>query len=367
MTKPPRKSSPPAQSPARIESFGFRAAEMEPEANAAAWREAVVSLFDVSELGRGEPGPFRADIESYAMGPVLLGHTRFSGQRFTRSLEVVARSGVDHLIVQLYLTGGFQGTAGGAPMAVGAGDICVFDLAQTLETVAVASEVLTIVAPRLLVERRLPQPELLHGLVLPGRNVLASLLGRHLITLFDHAGRMTYDECVMAAEGTVALAAACMQGELERRDAIVSAPHSLSLLEARRWIDQHLEDADLSADSVAEAFGMSRATLYRLFAPAGGVAEFIRARRLHRAFFDLADPAARVSEVARRWGFSSEAVFARAFKAAYGISPRAARGAASFGGRASGAEGMTEDGRPVIGRWMRELTGRGGDGQERGR
>ena len=238
-------------------------------------------------------------------------------------------------------------------MKVEPGDICVFDLGQTLQTRALASEVLTMIIPRLLLDPRLPQPELLHGLVLTSDNVLTSLLGRHLITLFDHAGRMTFDESVSAAQGTVALAVACMQGELERRDAVLSGPHSLSLLEVRRFIDQHLTSPLLSADMIAAEFGMSRATLYRLFAPLGGVANFIRARRLHRAFFDLADPGTRVSEVARRWCFSSEAVFSRSFKAAYGISPRAARGASLLGGQHIAKVSSTDV--PVLGRWMRDL------------
>ena len=97
-----------AKKSATIESYGFRGAEMEPEANAIAWREAVSPLFNVDDLGWGQTTPFRADIESYAMGPVLLGYTRFSPQCFTRSLEVIARSGVDHLILQLYLSGAMK-------------------------------------------------------------------------------------------------------------------------------------------------------------------------------------------------------------------------------------------------------------------
>lgn len=56
-----------------------------------------------------------------------------------------------------------------------------------------------------------------------------------------------------------------------------------------------------------------------------------RGRRLHRAFFDLAATTSkgpRVSEVARRWNLGSEANFSRAFKAANGVSPKAACAAA---------------------------------------
>lgn len=344
----------------KVESFGFTGADMEPEANIVAWRTAVATLFDVDQLGRGEPGPFRADLESYAIGPILIGKTRFSAQHFSRSLEVVARSGVDHVIMQLYLAGGYQGVAGDDPIQVGPGDICVFDLANTLDTLAIASEVITLVLPRVMVEARLPQADVLHGLVLPTESALSSLLGRHLIALLDLASQMSYDECAAAAEGTVALALACLQGEMERRDALAAGPQTLSLFRIRRHIDQRLAAPDLTADTVAAAFGMSRATLYRLFAPLGGVVEYIRARRLHRAFLDLAQPGARVSEVARRWRFASEASFARAFKAAYGISPSAARVVTAQNPLRAGSAGEIA---PALSRWMRDLAQPGAAGK----
>ncbi|NJS15504.1 MAG: helix-turn-helix domain-containing protein [Sphingopyxis sp.] len=341
----------------RIDSFGFRGADMDADANAAAWQEAVSPLFAVDELGRGEPGRFEADLESYAMGPMLLGCARFSGQRFSRSMELIAHSGVDHIMVQIYLSGGFEGVAGSLPIVVNPGDICVFDLGQPFETRAIKSTNLTFVAPRILLDPRLPQPELLHGLVLKSDNVLTSLLGRHLVALFDHASHMTFDEAVAASQGTVALAVACMRGELERRDALLTEAYSHSLVEVRRYIDQQLASEALSVDSIATKFAMSRATLYRLFEPVGGVAAFIRARRLHRAFLELSDPRKRVSEVARRWHFSSEAVFARAFKSAYGISPSVARG--PMPSKGANTSIGAEQNSPVIERWMRDLVALG--------
>ena len=88
-TTGPTDASGPTGNAAPISSllpaFGFTADRMEADANVAAWREAVATLFDVDELAADEPGPFRADITSYAMGPVLIGLSRASGQRFRRT------------------------------------------------------------------------------------------------------------------------------------------------------------------------------------------------------------------------------------------------------------------------------------------
>lgn len=339
-----------------LPTFGFVADQMEADANVAAWREAVATLFDVDELAAGEPGPFRADITSYAMGPVLVGLSRASGQRFRRTPETIARSGVDHIILQLYLKGGYDGIAGSRPIRVCAGDICLFDLAQTLETRATAFENITLVVPRPMFGAHLLRVDDLHGLVVPGSGVIARLLAGHLTALLEFAPRMTLDECQSVVEGTVSLLAACLRNELERVEADTDHPvmANASLLRIRQHIEASLGSEYLSASSVATHFGLSRASLYRLFAPVGGIADYIRGRRLHRAFFDLAGSDARslrISEVARRWQLGTDAHFTRSFKAAYGITPRAAREAALLGVR-RGNDGAST---ATITRWMREI------------
>jgi len=341
-----------------VPSFGFVAEDMGADENIAAWREAVATLFDVDELASGEPGRFRADIRSYALGPVLLGLSRASSQRFLRTPETIARSGVDHIILQLYVRGGYDGRAGDAAVRVRAGDICLLDLAQTLETRATAFENLTLVVPRPMFDAHLIRVEDLHGLVLPGDGALARLLARHLAALFEAAPQLTLDQCQSVVEGTVSFIVACLKGELERRDADHSAAADASLFRIRQYIEAHLADAELSANALAAHFGLSRASLYRLFMPIGGVADYIRSRRLHRAFFDLAATTSRnvrIGEVARRWQLGTDAHFTRLFKAAYGVTPRTAREAALLGVRTQSGPDRADEATSTLTRWMRDM------------
>jgi AraC-like DNA-binding protein len=348
-----------------LPSFGFLSEQMRTEDNIAAWRETTATFFDVDELAAGESQPFRADLRSYALGSILLGMTRASGQRFRRTPQTIARSGVDHLILQLYVKGGYEGVAGATPIRVEPGDICLLDLAQTLETRARAFENVTLVVPRPMFDARLLQVDDLHGLVLPASGALAPLLARHLSALFEYAPRMTFDECQAVVEGTVSLVAACLKGELERRYADRNVTANASLFRVRQHIEAQLSNPDLSADAVAMQFGLSRASLYRLFAPIGGIAEYIRGRRLHRAFFDLAATGARgvrISEIARRWHLGTDAHFTRSFKAAYGITPRAARAAALIG--VTPPDGP-DHGASTVTHWMRKIAApRTGDERE---
>lgn len=94
----------------------------------------------------------------------------------------------------------------------------------------------------------------------------------------------------------------------------------------RRSIDLRLGDPGLRPGAIARDHHLSRRQLYRLFAADGvGVADWIRARRLERCARDLRDPALAhesITTIALRWGFVNPSHFSRAFRAAYGTTPR---------------------------------------------
>ncbi|MGW5265624.1 helix-turn-helix domain-containing protein [Microbispora sp. NPDC004025] len=91
----------------------------------------------------------------------------------------------------------------------------------------------------------------------------------------------------------------------------------------------------LTPETIAAAHQISVRHLYTLFAEQGlTVAAWIRRCRLEQCHRDLADPRRRslpIQSVAARWGFTDAATFSRAFRAAYGMSPRDHRDLAAAG------------------------------------
>ena len=91
-----------------------------------------------------------------------------------------------------------------------------------------------------------------------------------------------------------------------------------------KYIETHLDDPNLGPLQICDLFNMSRAILYRMFERDAGVRRFIQDRRLYCAMWDLALSGVRrgrLSQVAERWGFSSDANFNRAVKLAFGMPP----------------------------------------------
>jgi AraC-like DNA-binding protein len=98
-----------------------------------------------------------------------------------------------------------------------------------------------------------------------------------------------------------------------------------------RFIDAHIERHDLGPRLVARHFGLSERQLYRVTTTMGCTpAALIWSRRLERArgLLDAEPGSARVLDVALRCGFKDGAHFSRAFRRAFGRSPRESRAGA---------------------------------------
>jgi AraC-like DNA-binding protein len=120
-------------------------------------------------------------------------------------------------------------------------------------------------------------------------------------------------------------------GQGQHESTCVAAPLE-SFTTISRFIEANLARRELNVEKIASTFGLycvnvclSRASLYRLFEPVGGVACYIRSRRLVRARNELTGPGLqdrRIGPIAYRAGFESIAAFNRAFREAYGEPPR---------------------------------------------
>ncbi len=105
-----------------------------------------------------------------------------------------------------------------------------------------------------------------------------------------------------------------------------AALRAAQLHRVQQTIEALLAEPELTLGGVAEAACVSPRQMQKLFASVGQTfTGYVRQRRLERCRLDLASPreAKRsISEISFRWGFNGSAHFSRAFRAAYGVSPR---------------------------------------------
>ena len=109
----------------------------------------------------------------------------------------------------------------------------------------------------------------------------------------------------------------------ERADIRRTARQAL-MRRIQAYIEHNIGSLDLSVTDILRTFGVSRASLYRMFEESGGVREYISNRRLYRAILDLTNrPVLRgdIAKTAETWGFSSDANFSRAVRRQLGVAP----------------------------------------------
>ena len=100
--------------------------------------------------------------------------------------------------------------------------------------------------------------------------------------------------------------------------------HVQELVEEIDWCIREQKDAPLTLSYLAGKLGYSEYHVSKKFREISGMRlrDYLRCRKLAFALKDIRDTKDGILDIALRYGFSSHEAFTRAFKEAYGISPR---------------------------------------------
>jgi AraC-like DNA-binding protein len=316
----------------------------------ALWREALSPTHAAALPADSDPDTFRAFAQGWNLGPALVFETRATAQLLSRAPAAIRADQVDHYLIRLQRQGRWRGETGDRATDVAADSIVVLDMARPTAALGTGIDNVNLILPRDLLDGVLP-PFDMHGLVLAGAP--AALLRSHLVALTEALPHIPQAHAPAIARATCSLVAACLAPSADAA-ARARAPLALSrLAEIRRHIDRHIGSPGLSPGTIGKALGLSRSALYTVCEPEGGVAALIQRRRLERIRKILADPQdrRRISEIADQHGFVSRAHFSRAFRAAFGLSPREVRAGAQ-----PPRERNAEEGGQVYEMWIRALS-----------
>jgi AraC-like DNA-binding protein len=173
------------------------------------------------------------------------------------------------------------------------------------------------------------------------------LLADYMTLLESNLSNLTADDASRLNDAVQAMVEACVAPSADR---LVKAGSqiNLTLMErVRRAVGKHLRSHTLGPDKLCREAATSRSQLYRLLEPEGGVAAYIKRRRLRESFAILCDVSnnSSIGTVAEMMCFADASSFARAFRREFGMTPKEVR-AASLGGlspampKAAGARGI---------------------------
>ncbi|PZA13937.1 AraC family transcriptional regulator [Rhodopseudomonas palustris] len=291
-------------------------------------RAATTDICDVTPLG--PPADFHITSTTRLAGGWLLIDTASPPLQYDRSAAHVARGGLDHYQFTLCLQGQMRFASGRREITLQPGDICLIDMAKPNRTVLIGdgdqrSRLVTLIVPRLLLVPRLAHPDSVTATLLPAADRRARLLADQFAVLLQQS-----DSANAAADSKTAVEFMCdVMAEVagrstDARGAVGRAERELLLAAIKHHIDTHLDTGALSVDGLVRRFQVSRASLYRLFGPDGGLARYVQDQRLNRALRLLITPGARgqrLIDLAVDLQFSGDSTFVRAFRRQFGMTP----------------------------------------------
>jgi len=290
------------------------------------WRESLSRSWEMDIQPQHMPA-FQAEVAMWKADCLLVGSSTFGPtQTRVRRDANIRQDQLDHYRLIMLREGQFRCEAGGQEVTLSPGRFVITDMAAPELNVSCCKASILYV-PRDVLESALPRPVRLHGA--SPVNACADLLSGHLSSLLNAMPQMSGPEVAGVTRATVNLLAASLAQSPDNLDAAQPAIDSVMLRRVRQYIAQNLVDERLSVEQICAHLRVSRSTLYRLFVHLGGIADYIRERRLARVHQILSSGQhlrQNLAHLAEQNGFRSATQFSRAFKQQFGYSPSEATG-----------------------------------------
>lgn len=297
-----------------------------------AWQEMCSQSAVPLALKAEHPSSFNAHSGNAELGSAVLQTLRFSSHRASRTPALIRRSDPEACAAVLVVRGTLGVEQAGTSSLVPEGDLVLYDSSYPFSFQAGdgpgLTEVLLVRVPKRLLPARDERLKQLVACRLSGSRGFGALTAQ---TMAAARRQMQYCSAADAARLGVVLTDLVSALIGHHLDEPGGAPPAESgadmvLLAIENFIAQHLHDPDLGPGTVASAHHISVRYLHHLFERRDTtVAAYIRRQRLEMVRRELADPArgdVPIHAVARRWGFPDQAALSRAFRGAYGETPR---------------------------------------------
>lgn len=296
----------------------------------AACRELLASMFDLETALLDQRADYTMEFALFDYGPIKLGKSwaTTAPSIMVRDARLIARSRVDHFHIQYYRGNSFTMIADDVERQVEAGDICMLDLARPAMLKTERIDNLSIIVERGLLAPLLADVDDVHGLVLARDSEAGVAVREHLDDMWRQAPDLSIAQGLELSHSTAALLAAVIRSNSQSRAVSRAALRQSQFRAICRRIDRRIANPGLGPDMLVRDFHITRPTLYRMFAPHGGIGRYILSCRLIGIMRDLSDPSLaqeKIDAIVQRWGLTNHSAAGRAFREAYGMTPSQCR------------------------------------------
>ena len=291
------------------------------------WRFIMGQWFLPHEMTMLDGPGFNGMLRARAIGPMQVAEATADAHHVARTAKLCARSETDYYKVGMPLRGYCLLTQDGREAPLLPGDIAVYDTSRPYSlTFNDTCQMALLMFPQRFLRLSRDDMSGVTASRISGRHGMGTLASPLLRNLVLHVDEFSDDQSMQIADNVFDLLATAFCERLGKSVTPVVGTTQTLLLRIKAFIENHLDDSDLTPDTVAAATHISTGYLHKLFRMHGStVSRFIRERRLEHCRRDLVAPdnfALPVSSIGARWGLIDAAHFSRVFKATYGVSPR---------------------------------------------
>lgn len=302
------------------------------------WLESSRHAYHPVEIRSPDRERFCARMWGYELGPISLFRIVAAANTMIRTSRAIASGDPECLHLEVILSGQINAAQEGRTGIARSGDMISYETSHPAVFRADRPfETLVVRVPRSLLGREAEEISSLTAITLSGGDPLpraAAGFFRRLAAGLE-ARAVPTEEAPAAVESTVELIRS-----LYSRSGAGDEPRHLRsraeiLLSIESFIEANLGDPDLDPDDIARATFISTRYLHKLFEFEGtSVCRWVRRSRLEGCRRDLLDPELghrTILAIASQWGLPGAQHFSRAFRSAYGCSPREFRRQARMG------------------------------------
>ncbi|WP_405984166.1 helix-turn-helix domain-containing protein [Streptomyces sp. NBC_00872] len=291
------------------------------------WHEAVLRTFVPLDVTLLEKEPSPGTIVSNQLGPLRISSVRAGPQMATRNGRMISRDDQESLILSLQHEGTAIKEQDGRESLIKPGEFSISDSSRPLRKKLEGEFSFTSFQfHRRELHVRDEDLRALTATAFTSDEGSAALVATYLARMAREAA--SFDDAVgrRVAATALGLVELLIEERCGRFASAAPQTGAAMLVRVKDHIMRNLSDPDLSPSRIAKAHFVSVRYVHKLFQMEGvTLGGWIRTQRLERCRRELLRPMARelgVAAIARDWGFASPSHFSRAFRAAYGMTPR---------------------------------------------
>ncbi len=291
------------------------------------WRSFNSGVFELEPLMR-PAREINANLCCYRIGQSVIGRYAHSGNSIRSVSTTSAMQREELLVLRMHLSGSSEGIINDQAYRTSRSHLLFYDYNQSLDATNHPTEFISFTFPYAAIGY---DPSQHNGLFQIDLNSPSGIMIRNNLEMMQQlVPKLSLQDAGALADGFTGLLAGLLWNDL-RDDTLYRKFLAGREVAVRRFVKNNLKTPGLDADMICKSLNLSRAVLYRIYQPEGGVSHAITTLRLEGAYRDLAISEPKrgvIAQVAQSWCFFDGAHFSRLFRQTFAVTPSDAIGSA---------------------------------------